>query len=137
MLNRLIVITDNSDGYTFFCHNYYPVLFSSKEEFQIIFEEKVLELQRNKIHYNKEIDLLDDKIREIYVFLVKKHTQTKQDNLLVLNNQLQETKNKILKEFQLGGQNWSFEDFINEDKTITIPQVLTLDEWFLQVERNK
>ena len=130
---RLIMKVESGDGCTYSCEEHFPIIFSSKEEFIIALEDKLVQIQVELEKHNK-------KMQEHQVYLHPLFAKHKGINsaskeisaALVLMGELQQEQCN-LRRFQLGGMVLSAEMFMQDSK-ITLPDVFTLDEYFQEVE---
>ena len=133
---RLIVQIESGDGCTFSCVELFPVLFSSKEEFIITLEDKLVQIEVELEKHNKKMQKHQEHLRALFakckvIGSVPKEIST----ALAAAGNLQQEKNR-LQEFQLGGAAWTTEMFVREGK-IALPDVFTADEYFAGVENNE
>ena len=142
-MEKLIVEYSVGDGFTYSATNTVPILFSSKEEFIIIFEEKLLEQKKlleifNKKHIelvNQRLDILrkvsnmgySKKLLKEQIQLVEKAQQLHESIVELHNNHI-----TPLESIHIGGQKFYLDDFFVE-KEVYLPQVFTIEEWFANI----
>lgn len=156
-MEKLLVTINHTDGYTYSSEETLPVIFNSKEEFLIIFEDIIQIYIDENNKFNKELKFFHDKHQTAWQNfsnynaklerskINKKNTPLNSKTLDELQAAIQERdyfieNNKPLNTFDLGGQTFSHNDFItiNEDKKdffyLSLPLVETIDEFFLSVK---
>ena len=130
---RLIMHVESGDGCTYSCEEHFPIIFSSKEEFIIALEDKLLQIQVELEEHNKKMQE-----HQVYLHpLFAKHkginsASKKISAALVLMGELQQEQHN-LQRFLLGGMVLSAKMFMQNSK-ISLPDVFTLDEYFQDVE---
>ena len=149
-MEKLIVEYSVGDGFTYSATNTVPILFSSKEEFIIIFEEKLLEQKKlleifNKKHIelvNQRLDILRKVSNMGYSkkLLKEQSLLIEKTKLIEQAQQLHESivelhKNNItpLESLHIGGQHFYLDNFFIEDE-VYLPQVFTIEEWFANID---
>ena len=142
-MEKLIVEYSVGDGFTYSATNTVPILFSSKEEFIIIFEEKLIAQKKQLELFNKRhIELSNQRLeilKKISSFKNSKKLLKEQIQLVEQAQQLHESivelhKNNItpLESLHIGGQHFYLDDFFVE-KEVCLPQVFTIEEWFANI----
>ena len=155
-MQKLIIILNHSDGYTYSSEETKPVIYSSKEEFIIELEDLTTKYLKDIKEYHSKQEKFDnthEKIREEHSKITDKKQRSKPN--ANIDKQEQETSKKFLQSFHdrsqfilenkpsdkftLGGQDFEYENFFYTDDarkvfTVSIPTVQTLDEYFEEVE---
>lgn len=155
-MEKLIIILNHSDGYTYSSEETKPVIHSSKEEFIIELEDLTTKYLKNLNEYRlkqEKIDSVHEKIRAEHSKITDKKQRSKPNANIDKQEQESSKKflqslhdvsefhieNKPLDTFTLGGQDFYYENFYYMDErtkifTVSIPTVQTLDEYFEEVE---
>ena len=155
-MQKLIIILNHSDGYTYSSEETKPVIYSSKEEFIIELEDLTTKYLKDIKEYHSKQEKFDnthEKIREEYSKITDKKQRSKPN--ANIDKQEQEASKKFLQSFHdrtkfilenkpldtfvLGGQDFSYENFYYMDERtknfiVCIPTVQTIDEYFEEVE---
>lgn len=142
-MEKLVVEYSVGDGFTYSATNTVPVLFSSKEEFIIIFEEKLIAQKKLlELFDKKHIELTNQRLevlKKISSFKNSKKSLKEQTQLVEKAQQLHASivelhNNDItpLESIHLGGQKFYLDDFFVE-KEVCLPQVFTIEEWFANI----
>lgn len=143
-MEKLIVEYSVSDGFTYFATNTVPVLFSSKEEFIILFAEKLLAQKKEFEHFNqKHTDLIEQRftiLKKLSNLNDKKKSSKENLQLIEESQQLNKSiidlyDNKVspLTSMKIGGQNFHLDNFFSEGE-VCLPQVFTIEEWFANID---
>jgi hypothetical protein len=142
-MEKLIVEYSVGDGFTYSATNTVPVLFSSKEEFIVTFEEKLIAQKKQLELFNKRhIELSNQRLeilKKISSFKNSKKSLKEQTQLVEKSQQLHTAivelhNNHItpLESLHIGGQKFYLDDFFVE-KEVFLPQVFTIEEWFANI----
>lgn len=141
-MQRLILMIEQGDGYTYGYQEAFPIVYRSKEEFLIALEDKLIETQAELEKQQKVINSKQEEIRLLIAYNKRKDAKgigysEKLAPLMVENGQLC-VKLSETTYFMLGGQrlNMSFFGYSEENKSWQMPEILTLDEYFAEVENN-
>ena len=143
-MEKLIVEYSVGDGFTYSATNTVPVLFSSKEEFIVTFEEKLIAQKKQLELFNKRhIELSNQRLEILKKISSSKNSKKplKEQSLLIEQaQQLHESivelhKNNItpLESLHIGGQHFYLDNFFIEDE-VCLPQVFTIEEWFANID---
>lgn len=158
-MEKLLITLNHSDGYTYNSEETLPVVFSSKEEFIITLEDIVQGYLKESEEFQKESQKHQkkyDTAREAHSHLIDKQNRSKPNDknyaqCLKSTNEFRQATdefneffntNKPKEEFQLGGQNFNFENFTYREEQdhrklhMEIPPVFTIDEFFSNVDLN-
>lgn len=145
-MEKLIIEINYTDGYTYDFNNHLPVIFSSKEEFIIILEETIEKIIKETSLIKIKLEKKQEELTKVYISLRDKKNKEKPDEkiTLLIKKLLEEngslvSEHEEKKKFMLGGQNFHVESFVSEEngkKTIVLPNVQTLDEYFKEVTNN-
>ena len=131
-MERLVVKFEVGDGYTYSAQCTLPVVFSSKEEFIILFEEK---LKENYFLWKKAHGEWVENSHKIQKLL--RNNKHKEAESLMLKASELILKESDCKSFSLGGQGFYIDTFMElkeeGDPFFVIPQVLTLGEWYAEI----
>ena len=129
---RLIMQTESGDGCTYSCENHSPIVFSSKEEFIITLEDKLVQIQNKLEEHNKSTQENQLNLRKLYAKRDTDSISKELSDAWALSGRCQEEHTR-LQVFILGGQTLRADMFIQDGK-ISLPDVFTLDEYFQEVE---
>lgn len=131
---RLVVLYYYGD-YECSCHNVIPVEYSSAEAFLCDLDYALKELKKRQDNYIHARAIFDAEFPAPHFERLPKHKdKSSYEERCKLWLEKHEQFNKehsypLYEEIKLGGQSWYPQHFI-EDNQISLPTVLTLDEWF-------